>query len=84
MSLPADTLNALHSCLLEFSLHRRASKQQLQVLPGKLNWVCYIVYGGRAFLRWIIDQICFLKSSRAKYKFNEEFFADLQLVDFIP
>ena len=77
MTLPADKLNALHSYLLEFSLHRRASKRQLQVLAGKLNWACRIVYGGRTFLRRIIDQICLLKSPRAKYKLSVEFFADL-------
>ena len=36
-----------------------------------------IVYGGRTFLRRIIDQICLLKSPRAKYKLSVEFFADL-------
>ena len=77
MSLPADKLNALHSYELEFSLQRRAPKRQLQVLAGKLSWACRIVYGGRTFLRQIIDQICLLKSPRAKYKLNDEFFADL-------
>ena len=53
MSLPEIKLMALKSYLLEFSLRRRASKRQLQVLAGKLNWACRVVYGGRTFLRRI-------------------------------
>ena len=37
MSLPAEKLKTLHKFLLEFSVRRRASKRQLQVLAGKLN-----------------------------------------------
>ena len=37
LSLPEDKLEALKVFLLEFSLHKRASKRQLQVLAGKLN-----------------------------------------------
>ena len=57
MSLPEAKLETLKSYLLEFSLHCRASKRQLQVLAGKLNWACRIVYGGHTFLRRISDQI---------------------------
>ena len=77
MSLPEDKLEALRSYLLEFSLRCRASKRQLQVLAGKLNWACRVVYGGRTFLRRILDQINRLNSPNAKFKFNQEFCADL-------
>ena len=46
MSLPEEKLGALKSYLLEFSLQHRASKHQLQVLAGKLNWACRVVCGG--------------------------------------
>ena len=49
MSLPEEKLEALKSYLLEFSLWHRASKHQLQVLAGKLNWACRVVYGGALF-----------------------------------
>ena len=78
MSLPAEKLKALHEFLLEFSVCHRASKRQLQVLAGKLNWACRVVYGSRTFLRRIIDQICLLKSPNAKFRLNSEFFADLR------
>ena len=77
MSLPEDKLEALRSYLLEFSLRCRASKRQLQVLAGKLNWACRVVYGARTFLRRILDQINQLKFPNAKFKFNQEFCADL-------
>ena len=78
MSLPAEKLKTLHEFLLEFSVCRRASKRQLQVLAGKLNWACRVVYGGRTFLRQVIDQICLLKSPNAKFRLDSEFFADLR------
>ena len=60
MSLPADKLNALHSYLLEFSLHRTASKQQLQVLAGKLNWACRIVMVGGPSLDRSLIKLAYL------------------------
>ena len=47
MSMPEDKLEALRSYQLEFSLHCRASKRQLWVLAGKLNWACRVVFGAR-------------------------------------
>ena len=70
---------ALKSYLLEFSLRRRASKRQLQMLAGKLNWACRVVYGGRTFLRRILDLMNRLNSPNAKLKLNAEFYADLSL-----
>ena len=77
LSLPEDKLEALKVFLLEFSLRKRASKRQLQVLAGKLNWACIVVYGGRAFLRCILDQTNQLNSPNAKFKLNKDFYADL-------
>ena len=77
MSLPEIKLMALKSYLLEFSLHRGASKRQLQVLAGKLNWACRVVYGGQTFLRRILDLMNRLNSPNAKLRLNAEFYADL-------
>ena len=77
MSLPEAKLETILNFLLEFSLLVRASKRQLQVLAGKLNWACRIVYGGRTFFRSILDQINQLNSLNAKVKFNKGFYADL-------
>ena len=78
MLSPAEKLETLHEFLVEFSVCCRAFKRQLQVLAGKLNWACQVVYGGRTFLRRVIDQICLLKSPNAKFRLNSEFFADLR------
>ena len=77
MSLPVDKLKALKFFLLEFSLCRRASKRELHVLAGKLNWACRLVYGGHSFFRCIIDQMNLLKSKNAKFKLNKDFYDDL-------
>ena len=77
MSSPEIKLMALKSYLLEFSLHCRASKRQLQVLAEKLNWACRIFYGGRTFLRRILDLMNPLNSANVKLKLNAELYADL-------
>ena len=77
MSLPEAKLEALKPYLLEFSLQFRASERQLQVLVGKLNWACRITYGGHTFLGRTLDQVNQLTSPKAKFKFNEDFYADL-------
>ena len=42
------------------------------MLAGKLNQACRVVYGGRTFLRWVIDQSCLPKSPNAKFRLNSE------------
>ena len=70
MSLPEVELVTLKSYLLEFSLHRRASKRQLHVLAGKLGlW-------RRTFLRRTLDLMNQLNSPNDKRKLNAEFYAD--------
>lgn len=52
----------------------RASTNQLQQLAGKLNWACRVVYGGRTFLRRILDMMNSLPSSSAKVCLSTEFY----------
>ena len=47
------------------------------MLAGKLNWACRVVYGGRTFLRRILDQVHQLNSPNAKFKFNKKFNEDM-------
>ena len=55
----------LQDLVIEFQNKQRASKKQLQRLAGKLNWACRVVhvYGGRTFLRRILDTMNALTSS---------------------
>lgn len=61
-----------------FLFRRRASKKQLQQLAGKLNWACRVVYGGRTFLRRILDMLNLLQSPSAKVRLAAEFHEDIR------
>ena len=77
MSLPHDKLVALQELLLSFQHQLRASKRQLQGLAGKLNWTCRVVYGGRTFLRRILDAMNSMKSASARCLLDCVFYDDL-------
>lgn len=76
MTLPADKLAELHIVVLEFQNKQRASKKQLQRLAGKLNWACRVVYGGRTFLRRILDTMNALSPS-GKFRLDSSFRSDI-------
>lgn len=78
LSLNGEKLEKLHSELKQFKNRKRASKQQLQSIAGKLNWACQAIRGGRFFLRRIIDSIQHLQQQRHKAQLSSEFHADLQ------
>jgi hypothetical protein len=47
---------AATATLVAEALRRKSiTRRELEKLTGKLNWVCKVVYGGRTFLRRIID-----------------------------
>ena len=77
LSLPQDKLHSLKDTLLSFSHRARASKRQLQQLAGRLNWACKVVFGGRTFLRRILDLMNSLCKQSDKCLLNKEFFKDL-------
>ena len=77
LELPQDKLVALQDLVQAFLHRRRASKRQLQSLAGKLSWACRVVYGGRTFLRRILDVMNAMLSSSARYRLSPEFYADL-------
>ena len=78
MALPPGKLAELHQVASRFLTKRRASKKQLQQLAGKLNWACRVVYGGRTFLRVILDMMNSLVSSSAKMRLSAEFHEDVR------
>jgi len=55
--LPQEQLARLREELQAFTKRNRASKKQLQSLAGKFNWAAGVVYGGRVFLRRILNAI---------------------------
>ena len=76
MSLPSDKLKEFHDVVLSFKKKSRVTKKQLQRLAGKLNWASRVVYGGRTFLRRIINAINSLPDS-GYYKPTPCFFKDI-------
>lgn len=76
MALPREKLMDLQSVVASFQSKRRATKNQLQRLAGKLNWACRVVYGGRTFLRRILDTMNSMSPS-AKHKLSASFFRDI-------
>ena len=77
LELHQDKLVALQDLLQAFLHQHRASKNQFQSLAGKLSWACRVVYGGRTFLRHILDAMNAMQSSSARYRLSPEFSADL-------
>ena len=78
MALPPNKRAELHQVISRFLTRRRASKKQLQQLADKLNWACRAVYGGRTFLRRILDVMNSLGSSSAKKRLSPEFHEDIR------
>jgi len=76
--LPADKLLALKVDLEVFAKRKRASKRQLQSLAGKLHWAAGVVYGGRVFVRRILDAICTLRAANHKCVLTLEMRRDIQ------
>ena len=75
--LPNDKLHQIRDELLQFQTRTRASKKQLQSLAGKLNFCAGVVFGGRVFLRRIIDSINLLKADNHKMKLTAGIRADV-------
>ncbi|KAL9978914.1 hypothetical protein ACROYT_G016498, partial [Oculina patagonica] len=76
MTLPAEKLADLYNIISNFQNKRRATKNQLQRLAGKLNWACRVVYGGRTFLRRILDTMNSMSPS-AKHRLTASFYCDI-------
>ena len=77
LSLPAPKLQQLKEVLTEFTTRTRASKRQLQQLAGRLNWACKVVYGGRTFLRRIIDLMNTLPKPGSQCRLTLDFHRDV-------
>lgn len=77
LQLPDEKLADLKTEILDFKGRNRASKKQLQSLVGKLNWASSVVYGGRVFLRRLINAMCTLKKDSHKLRFNSDILRDL-------
>ena len=77
--MPQDKLLSLRQELQAVTRRRRASKKQMQSLAGKLSWAARVVlYGGRVFIRRIIDAICPLCAASHKRVITLDMRLDIQ------
>ncbi len=76
MTLPDDKLAELLEQVIELTNSGQPKNVQLQRLAGKLNWACRVVYGGRTFLRRILDTMNALSPS-GKYRLDQSFRDDI-------
>ena len=78
LSLPPDKLKELQSLLVRTSRAEKLSKRDLQSLIGKLNWACQVIYGGRFFLRRLIDRVSCLKRPSHRTRLTRDMRYDLE------
>jgi hypothetical protein len=61
------------------------TRRNLDRLNGKLNWVCKVVYGGRTFLRRLIDAQWSVSRPHHHIRISSSVRLDLQWwLDFLP
>ena len=77
LSLPSNKLDLLQSEIKAFMLKKRASKRQLQQLAGRLNWACKVVFGGRTFLRRVLNLMNTLATPASQCRLTLEFYRDM-------
>ena len=77
LSLPPAKLLQLSEVVSSFMSRTRASKRQLQQLAGRLNWACKVVFGGRTFLRRVLDLMNSLPTPASQCRLSLDFHRDM-------
>ena len=78
LRLPRSKLGELRQLEDSLAPLARISLRQLQGLAGKLNWISHVIFGGRTYLRRILDAMKPLREARHKVKITEELRCDLK------
>ena len=85
ISVPDDKYGEILELLPKWWNRKTCTKQELQSLVGKLNFVCQVVRPGRTFLRRLIDLIPSVKKTHHHINLNAEARADLEWwMEFLP
>jgi hypothetical protein len=61
LELPPKTLTSFREDLYVFKHSQKTTKQKIQSILGKLNWATQCIYGGKFFVRRLIDRMAKLK-----------------------
>jgi hypothetical protein len=75
--LPPKKLLKIKELIASWSLKQKATKKELQHLVGKLNWCARVVFGGRSFMRNLINLISKLKKSHHRIRLTKPAKADI-------
>ena len=78
LTLPEQKLQAKINNLLQLCLSKDiVRKWEIQSIIGKLSFACHVIYGGRTFLRQIIDFCKKLSNPYSRVRLNNSIKADL-------
>jgi hypothetical protein len=77
VQLSPAKLKDLHAEICHTMKLRKITKRTLQSLAGKLNWACKVVYGGRTFLRRLLDTMNSLREQHHLTRITKTLRADL-------
>ena len=76
--LGGERLAEVKLTLQSFAQRRTARLREVQSLAGLLNWVCKVVYGGRTFLRRILDTMSGGQQPAHHLKLGSAFRSDIR------
>lgn len=77
LALPDNKLQNLRLLLQTWRRKKRATKQELQQLLGKLNWAARVIKSGRTFVRRLIDLMCSVKRKHHHVRLTASARADI-------
>lgn len=77
VALTRSRVEELNTLLTDTLKHAKISKRALQSIVGKLNYCTQVVYGGRFFLRRLIDVMTSLSQPWHRVRVNKEMKADI-------
>ena len=77
LTLPETKMAEIHDVLQLCHGKNKLTKRELQSIIGRLNFACCVIYGGRTFLRRIIDLCNTLVEPNHWIKLNNRVKADL-------
>ena len=78
LALPEKKLRDLEETLLVVAGHSKITKRRPQSLIGKLNWATQVIYGGRFYLRRLLDKVVGLKKPFHRTRVTRDMQADIQ------
>lgn len=78
LALPEKKLCDLKETLITVAKYSKITKRRLQSLIGKLNWATQVIYGGRFYLRRLLDKVSLLKKPFHRTRITRDMQADIQ------